>query len=99
MQQESRYGSLRTIARIFRVLAWITIIFGGLGVLGATVSGAAQGASGEALVMLIGGGLFVAFYALMFFAMAEFIHLMVDVEANTRRTAEALATAPRPPSP
>jgi len=99
MSDGGRYGKLRTIAGIFKVLAWITIIFGGLGILAATVNAADQAGSGAALGLLVMGGLFVALYALMFFAAGEFIHLMIDVEGNTRRTAEALTGHGAPPPP
>lgn len=99
MSSGQRYGTLRTIAGIFKILAWITIVLGGLGILGATINAAGEVGSGQAFFVLVLGGLLIALYALMFFAAGEFIHLMIDVEDNTRRTADAVArSAPPPPA-
>lgn len=99
MSDGQRYGKLRTISSIFKALAWVTVAFGGLAVLGGTVNAANQAGSGAALGVLVMGGLLIALYALMFFAAAEFIHLMINVERNTRRTADALAGTSTPPPP
>ena len=98
---ERRYTGLTTISRIFRILAWIVAILGGLGVIGASFGLVAQERSGEAFATLILGGLIVALYALMLLAASEGIKLMVDIEDNTRRIANALvggAPQARPPS-
>ena len=86
----TRYRALETISRILRVLAWVVLVLGGLGVLIAGVIALAdEPASG--LAILVGGALYVAFIALALFAYAELIRLMIDMESNTRRTAEAIA--------
>jgi hypothetical protein len=65
-----------------------------LGVLFASLQSASDSGAGAGLAAFIFGGLFVAFYALFFFATAAFIRLAMDIEANTRKTAEAIRNAP-----
>lgn len=84
-----RYGALRTIAKILRILAFIVAIVGGIGVLIAAAVTAGE-SGGAALLTLIGGALYVGFFTLVLFAYAELIRLLIDAESNTRRTAEAL---------
>ena len=92
-QLQERYRALRTVATIIRVLAFIIAILGGLGVLIASVAiGVSDdGGVGQGLATLVGGALYVAFIALFMFAYGELINLIIAVEDNTRRTAEALA--------
>lgn len=91
-EHEERYRALRTIAMIIRVLAFIVAIIGGLAVLiGAITTIGQDGGVGPALLILIGGLLYVAVIALFLFAYAEIIRLIIAVEDNTRLTAEALA--------
>lgn len=87
---EHRFSSLRLIAGIFTVLAWLTIILGGLGVIIGTIVAASSDDGGEAASILLIGALSVFIYALWFFAAAAFIRLALAVEENTRRTAELL---------
>lgn len=84
---QRRFQSLRVIAFIFRVLAWISLVLGTIGVLVA-----ASGTYGRAqLFVLLGGAIAVAIDTLVLFAIAAFLHLMLGIEHNTRRTAELLA--------
>ncbi len=92
-QVPSRYGALRTIAGVFKVLAWLTAAVCVIGVIMSIAaagkmanSGYGSGAGGlgivGVLVYLIAGAVgFVSFYAT-----AESIIVIVDIEENTRAT-------------
>ena len=84
---ETRFLALRTIAVIFKILAWfggvITIIL-----FFTTVAGISDFSAGGALlsgllVLLIGG-----FYVLMLYAWAEGILVILAIEENTRKMSE-----------
>jgi len=89
-----RYRALRTVSTIFKVVAWVIAILGTLGVLIASIAAGSsdEGGTGEALVVLIGGGISVALYALFAFAASEMIRLAIAVEENTRRAADAMSS-------
>lgn len=88
-----KYPALRTYATVVKVLAWIVLV---LGVLGSILVAVLTGVSGEeyagvaTIIVLIGGLLGTAIYFLILLAAAEFIRLAIDVEQNTRDTAESL---------
>ena len=88
-----RWPALRTVATIFRVLAWLIVGLGGLAVLIGAIAVAVSddGGIGEGLLTLVFGGLGVGFYALINFAAAELIAIGIAIEENTHRTAEGLA--------
>jgi hypothetical protein len=87
-EPEDRYGALRTIATILRILAYIVAIVGTiLAIIGGVSSIGYDIGSG--LVALIGGLLGTAVTALVLFAYAEIIRLVIAIEHNTYRTAEA----------
>jgi len=91
-EHAERYNALRTVSKIIRILAYVVAVVGGLAVLGITITSLTQGSGlGPALLVLIGGTLYVAVIALFLFAYAEIISLVIAVEDNTRLTAEALA--------
>ncbi len=96
---ERRYTTLLTISRVFRVVAWVLAILGGLGVIGGTLQTLSEKSAGEALAVLIVGALGVGLYTLLLLAAAEGIKLAIDIESNTRRTAELLSGSNRPPPP
>jgi hypothetical protein len=87
---QRRYTGLEAISRVFRILAWVVAILGGLGVIGASFGLVAQERSAEAFVTLLVGGLIVALYVLLLMAASEGIKIVIDIEDNTRRTANAL---------
>jgi uncharacterized membrane protein YuzA (DUF378 family) len=90
--------ALRIIATVFKILAWLALIFGILGAIGAlllgfTLSGQ-EGLFGLNLTGPLAGiamfvvSLIVAFISfLQLYAFAEFIYLFLSIEENTRRTA------------
>jgi hypothetical protein len=86
----ARFASLRTIAKIFRALAWVVVVAGAIVALVvlARKGEASFGARvGEALLV----SLYTALWALTLFAAAAFIRLTLAVEENTRLTAELLS--------
>ena len=89
-----RWPALRTVATIFKVLAWLIVGLGGLAVLIGTIAVAVSddGGIGEGLLTLVLGTLGVGFYALITFAVAELITIGIAIEENTHRTAEELAS-------
>jgi hypothetical protein len=99
MIAERRYAGLEAISRVFRILAWLVAILGGLAVIGASFGLVGQERSGEALATLIVGGLLVALYVLLLLAASEGIKIVIDIEDNTRRTANAVIGSPPATSP
>jgi hypothetical protein len=83
---DRRYHSLRTIAGIYQVLAWLVAAVGGIGVIIAAAS-ASDSNGGLALIV---GGIYVFFVVLTMLAFAAFIRLMLSVEESTRTTASAV---------
>ncbi len=88
-----RYRFLHTAATIFKVIGWIVLV---VGVIGSIVIAATMGTA----VPGIGGGLGVL-YAILgivysvigwvsLLAFAEILYLLIDLEQNTRETAERL---------
>ena len=90
---EKRYGMLRFIASLLKVLAWGAL--GGFGLMAlvalATAAGAPflqfrnAGLLGFVLFILYGAGTFVLLYLF-----AEFIRLFLDMEENTRAMRKSL---------
>ena len=89
-----RYRALHTVSSIFKIVAWAIAILGTLAVIGAAVTAGSsdEGGSGEALAILVVGGISVALYALFAFAAAEMIKLAIAIEENTRRAADSIST-------
>jgi hypothetical protein len=96
---ERKYAGLEAISRVFRILAWVVAILGGLAVIATSFGLVGQERSGEAFATLILGGLIVALYVLLLLAASEGIKIVIDIEDNTRRTANALIgrSPPVPP--
>jgi len=83
---DRRYYSLRTIAGIYQVLAWLIAVIGGIGVIVATASAT----DSDGAVVFIVGALYVFFVVLTMLAFSAFIRLMLSVEESTRTTATAI---------
>jgi len=86
---KERYGALRTIASLHKGIAVIALLVGGIGV-AAAIQGLASWIAG-AFVAVAALAL-----ALMLWAAAESILVVIDIEANTRRAADALEAGRRP---
>ncbi len=95
---DRRFTALRVIGTIFKILAWIALIFGILGAIGTLILGFTLdnqlGISG----FDVGGPLAgIAFFIvilvvsilqfLILYAAGEFLYLFLSVEENSRRTA------------
>jgi hypothetical protein len=83
---ERRYGVLRTISAFLNILAWILLVFS---VLGGIVAAFGVG-GGEGFLAVLAGILSGVLIFAMVKAYAELLHLAIDIEENTRRTAELL---------
>ena len=83
---ERRYGVLRTISAFLNILAWIFLVISVLGGVGVAIANG----GGEGFLMVLGGILSGGLMFAMFKAYAELLHLAIDIEENTRRTAELL---------
>jgi hypothetical protein len=82
-----RYRALRTIATVFRILAWIVLV---LGVIGSIVVAVMAEGAAAAVLVLIAGLFGTAIYFLILFAAAGAIYVVIDIEQNTRDTVESL---------
>jgi uncharacterized membrane protein len=90
---EKRFGALRVIAGIFRILGWLVLliglIFGGLSVANALTSGGQM--FGGMMGFGVMSGLLTVLYsilaALLLIGFGEVVYLLIALEANTRATA------------
>lgn len=98
--KEMKYPALATIASVYRILAWISIMITlftmVIGVISAFVSGTYIGGGilgflGSLLGAVFGSIVFVfvygslgLFFAILQLAVAEILHVFMDIEANTR---------------
>jgi len=96
---EKKYKALRTIANIYKIMAFVV---GGLLAIAALITMASGAASSTSSfggpTALFGGFLFgvimlvYAGFAFVFlYGMGEFIYLFLDIEENTRKTSEMLS--------
>ncbi len=95
---DRRFMALRIIATVFKILAWLALIFGVLGAIGAlllgfTLSGR-EGLLGlnvtgplTGIAMFVVSLILAIISFLLLYAFAEFIYLFLSLEENTRRTA------------
>jgi uncharacterized membrane protein len=93
---QKKYGFLSFAARVLRVVAWVVLVIGVIAsiVLGISTASSANGLAGG----LVGGitGVFVAVIGVIFSFLGwvflltarELLYLLMDVEENTRNTAE-----------
>ena len=100
---QKKYGFLSFAAKVLRVVAWIFLVVGIIVsiYLGISTGSAANGAVGG----LAGGiaGFFMAVIGIIFSFLAwvflltarELLYLLMDVEENTRNTAENIAQKSR----
>ena len=111
---EKRYGALRFIGTVYKILGIIVLVLALLGALGACAGVLIGGASfsdaarNSNLPFLSGviGGIIAAVFALIWggvvglalIAFGDFISLMLSVEENTRTTASLLRGQPPAPS-
>ncbi len=96
---ERKYRFLRIAATIFRVIGWIVLV---VGVIASILMGTFMGVVTGIEFPALGGGI-AAFYVIFgilysvivwvsFLAFAEIFCLLIDLEQNTRETADRLRT-------
>ncbi|MBI3291839.1 MAG: hypothetical protein HYZ73_03385 [Elusimicrobia bacterium] len=81
---EERYRGLQRIGTTFKAMAWLVLILLGGGVTGMILLGGGDPKTGGRLAawLSFGAGLF---YFLFFYAVAEVLRLLMDIERNTRK--------------
>jgi hypothetical protein len=92
-----KYSFLPFAARVLKVVGWIVLVVGVIGsiVVGIQIGGAQNGAIGMAGtvmgIIVAVGGIIASFLAWVFLlATSELFYLFMDVEENTRNTAERI---------
>lgn len=95
---DRRFTALRIIGTVFKILAWISLIFGLLGAVGMLILGITLSGQQALLGLDLGGtmagiAMFVVlvvismFSFLSLYAIGESVYLFLSIEENTRRTA------------
>jgi len=95
---DRRFMALRVVATVFKVLAWLALLVGFLGAIGALLGGflfsnqtgiAGIDISGPlaGIAMFVVMLIIAILYFLLLYAGGEFIYLSLSIEENTRRTA------------
>ena len=87
-----RYPFLRFATTVLKVLGWIVLV---AGVIGSIVLGVVTGGIMGAFTAI--GGIIGSFLAWLFLlATRELFYLLIQVEENTRHTAERITIAEKP---
>jgi len=95
---QEKYGFLPFAAKVLRVVAWIFLV---IGVIGSIFYGIATGSAANGVAGGLAGGIagfFIAVIGIIFSFLAwvflltarELLYLLMDVEENTRNTAERI---------
>lgn len=95
MVMERRFGALRVISMILKILAWVALIAGVVAAVGLFLTSGRASISPDGLPQIMGSGLGTGLlslamgilYFILFYAFAESILVFVDIEENTRATA------------
>ncbi|MCK5181665.1 MAG: hypothetical protein KAQ73_03910 [Dehalococcoidia bacterium] len=93
-----KYSFLPFAARVLKVVGWVVLVVGVIGSIvfgimtGGANNGAVSGLAGTVTgIFLAVGGIIVSFLAWVFLlATSELFYLFMDVEENTRNTAERI---------
>ena len=100
---QKKYGFLSFAARVLRVVAWVVLVVGvilaivsGIGVAGwasGQTTGIASGIAGGILGFLVAIAVAIFSFLTWVFLLAtrEILFLLIDMEENTRNTAEGVA--------
>ncbi|MFC2022596.1 hypothetical protein ACFLTL_00320 [Chloroflexota bacterium] len=93
----AKYQFLRTASTIFRVLGWIALVGGvvgsillAVGIVGLSIYDGVSVAAGAAIIYAVVGIVISVLYWVSLLVAAELLHLFIDMEKNTRETAERL---------
>ncbi len=95
---QKKYGFLPFAAKVLRIVAWIFLV---IGVIGSIFYGIATGSAANGVAGGLAGGIagfFIAVIGIIFSFLAwvllltarELLYLFMDVEENTRNTAERI---------
>ncbi|MHB1357810.1 MAG: hypothetical protein ACYCZF_17715 [Anaerolineae bacterium] len=89
---EKKFGALRFVSGLFKVFAWIFLILGILGSIGAAIAYMTMGQFDAmkliaAIGIIIGGVLLSLIWFVIFKATSEIFIVLVAIEYNTRETA------------
>jgi len=88
---EQKYKFLHTAATIFKVLAWVALVLGIIGSIAAAAStGIMPRGVGFGILTAVLGIVYSVVSWVALLAIAELLHLFMDLEQNTRETAERL---------
>jgi hypothetical protein len=83
-----RYPFLRFTTAVLRILGWIILVVGVIGSIGyGIITGGIMGP-----LYAVGGVIFSFLTWLFFLATRELLYLLIQVEENTRNTAERIST-------
>jgi hypothetical protein len=96
---QKKYGFLSFAAKVLRIVAWVVLV---VGVIGSIVFGISTAGSTTPVVGGIAGSIAGFFFAVigsifsflawvLLLATREILYLLMDVEENTRNTAEGVA--------
>jgi TRAP-type mannitol/chloroaromatic compound transport system permease large subunit len=87
-----KYRFLFFAAKVLRIVGWIVLVVGVIGsIFYGIVTGSAEGGTAAVGVLMAVAGVIVSFLAWVFLLTArELLYLFMDVEENTRNTAERI---------
>jgi hypothetical protein len=84
-----RYPFLRFTTAVLRILGWIILV---VGIIGSIAFGVITGGF-MGVLYAVGGAIFSFLTWLFFLATRELLYLLIQVEENTRNTAERISIA------
>jgi hypothetical protein len=84
-----RYPFLRFTTAVLRILGWIILV---VGIVGSIAFGVITGGF-MGVLYAVGGAIFSFLTWLFFLATRELLYLLIQVEENTRNTAERISIA------
>lgn len=91
-----KYRFLPFAAKVLRIVAWIVFVVGVIGSigLGIGIPRVYEGISGAAGIVVAAAGVIFSFLAWVFLlTVRELLYLFMDVEENTRNTADRISIA------
>lgn len=101
MQVPRKYGFLRFVAFILKLLAWLILLAGIIGLIAGLAIGLSEGSGGWPLPrwQLLGGAGILAVvvsvvWFVQLFAFGSVLSLLIDIEEDTRRLEARLAAPP-----
>ncbi|HDS09070.1 MAG TPA: hypothetical protein ENN73_02480 [Firmicutes bacterium] len=91
---EKKYNMLRFVATLYKILAWIFLILGILGLPAGVIYGVIIGGQTNQMLQWVlfgvgygfGAVIAGAIYFVLFMSIGQFIYVFLDIENNTRKT-------------